>query len=80
MSMGLVLQDLLVACLVAAAAAYSTWRLLPLSSRLKLLDAATPLFSRIAAAPLARLRARTLAALAAGCSACSGAAHQRTHR
>jgi hypothetical protein len=75
--MSLVLQDLLVAVVVVAAAAYSAWRLMPLSLRLKLLDLATPLARGIASAPLARLRSRTLAQLTGGCSACAGAAQPR---
>jgi hypothetical protein len=74
-----VLQELLVAVLVAAAAVYSAWRLAPLPLRLKLLDLATPLLGTVATAPLTRLRARTLAQLVAGgCSACAGAARHRS--
>ena len=78
--LGLVLEDLLVALLVAGSAVYSAWRLLPFASRLKLLERATaaPLLGDLAAAPLARLRSRVLDQVKGGCAACSGGAtHHR---
>ena len=78
----LVIQYLLVALLVAGSALYSTWRLMPLATRLKLLDRAAPLARGVAGAPLARLRSKVLAQLAGGgCGGCSaGPAHHRTVR
>jgi len=79
-TMNAVLQYLVVALLVAGSAVYSAWRLMPLASRLKLLEhaAATPLLGGIAAAPLARLRSRVVDQLKGGCAACSaGTTHHR---
>lgn len=80
--MNTLLQNLLVALLVAGSAVYSAWRLLPLASRLKLLERVTPpltvLLGGLAAAPLARLRSRVLSQLQGGCAACaSSATHHR---
>ena len=69
--MSLLLQDVLVAALVAASALFSAWRLMSLRARLRCLDAlgALPGAHRVSA--LASLRARTLARLGAGCAGCA---------
>jgi hypothetical protein len=75
--MSVVLENLLVAVLVAGSAAFSAWRLLPARARLTVLDLVTPLLGGLAQAPLQRLRAKALGQLTGGCSACSAASHAR---
>jgi hypothetical protein len=70
----LLLQEFLVAALVAASALFSAWRLMSLRLRVRCLDVlgALPGAQRIRA--LASLRQRTLARLGAGCAGCGAAA------
>ena len=77
-----VLENLLVALLVAGSALYSAWRLMPPATRLKLLEHLIPLLGGTAAAPLVRLRSKVVAQLAGGCAACSvgGALRHRAAR
>jgi hypothetical protein len=72
--MSLMLQDLVVAVLVAGCAVFCVWRLMPVRLRLTTLDAVEPVLGRVARGPLGRLRAKSLAQLAGGCSACTGGA------
>jgi hypothetical protein len=65
------LQELLVALLVAACAAFSAWRLMSVRLRLRTLDALERLPHALTAPWLARLRARARAQLAGGCAGCS---------
>ena len=74
--MSLMLQDLAVTVLVAICAVFSVWRLMPVRLRLATLDAVEPVLGRVVRGPLERLRAKSLAQLAGGCSACS-ASHGR---
>jgi hypothetical protein len=72
--MNLLLQEVLVAVLVASCALFSAWRLMSLRLRLRCLDAlgALPGAHRLRA--LAALKERTLAQLGSGCAGCGGAA------
>jgi hypothetical protein len=75
--MSLLLQELVVALLVAACALFSAWRLMSVALRLRVLAALgrVPLFAQ--RAWLARLRRTTLARQSAACGGCSQAdAHQ----
>jgi hypothetical protein len=72
--MSFVLEDLLVAMLVAGSAVFSAWRLMPIRTRLGVLDRLEPMLGGIAEATLHRLRAKALAQLAGGCGACAGGA------
>jgi hypothetical protein len=67
----LLLQSILVAIAVGACALYSAWRLLPTRLRLRVLAALERLPGAVTAPWLARLRSRTLAQLAGGCSGCA---------
>lgn len=71
--MNALLQESLVAVLVVACAAFSTWRLISLTLRLRLLGALArvPLLSN--ARWLARLRHKLLAGAASACGGCSQA-------
>jgi hypothetical protein len=69
--MSLLLQSVVVAVAVAACAAYSVWRLLSLSARLRVLEALGALPRFLTARWLAALRSRTLAQLGAGCAGCA---------
>ena len=68
------LQEVLVAVLVAACALFSAWRLMSLRLRLRCVDALSTLPGAGRARLLVSLRARTLAQLGAGCAGCGGAA------
>ena len=70
------LQEVLVAVLVAACALFSAWRLMSLRSRLLCVDALGTLSGAGRARFLVSLRERTLAQLGAGCAGCGGAAGQ----
>lgn len=75
--MGLIVQDLLVALIVAGCAIFSAWRLMSPRLRLKTLELLTPVATRLGAGgTLARLRSQTIGQLAAGCSSCS---HNKTN-
>jgi len=78
--MGAVLQNVLVGAIVAGCAIFSAWRLLSPRLRLRSLDLLEPVLGRVAAGPLARLRARTLARLGGGCGACAQNIRTATHR
>lgn len=66
-----ILQDVIVGLLVAGCAVFSAWRLMSARLRLKTLELATPVMSKLTPALLIRLRGKTVSQLAAGCSACS---------
>jgi len=78
--MSLLLQQLLVAVLVAACALFSAWRLLSVRLRLRALDALEQLPLLRALPWLARLRARTLARQLCACGGCSQAGHPAKSR
>jgi hypothetical protein len=70
------LQDVLVGVIVAGCTVFSAWRLMSPELRLRALDFVAPLMGTLGAGgTMARLRTRTIAQLAAGCSACS---HNKT--
>jgi hypothetical protein len=72
----MVLQELLVAIIVAACTIFSAWRLMSPRLRLRTLDLITPVAMRLGAgSTMSRLRTHVTAQLAAGCSACS---HNKT--
>jgi hypothetical protein len=74
--MELVLQDVVVGLIVVTCAIFSAWRLMPPSMRLRTLEFVAPAATKFGATEaLKRLRGKTLAQLAAGCSACS---HNKT--
>ena len=69
-------QNVLVGVIVAGCTVFSAWRLMSPKVRLRALDFVAPVMARLGAGgTLARLRTRTIAQLAAGCSACS---HNKT--
>jgi hypothetical protein len=70
------LEDLVVGILVVASALFSTWRLLSVRLRMRVLDLLEPTLGQILGAPLRQMRSKTLALLAGGCSACAAG---RTH-
>jgi hypothetical protein len=72
--MNAVLQQVLVAVLVAACALVSAWRLASVRVRLRALAALGALPAVREARWLARLKQRTLAQFTAGCGGCSQAA------
>jgi hypothetical protein len=75
--MNAVLQGVLVAVLVVACAAFSAWRLISLTLRLRLLAALARLPLLADARWLARRRQKLLAAATSACGGCSQAdAHQ----
>jgi hypothetical protein len=74
--MSLVLEDLLVAMLVAGSAVFTAWRLMPVRARLGLLERLEPMLGSAGN----RLRAKALAQLTGGCSACAGGAGARHMR
>ena len=67
------LQDVLVVMLVVACAAFSTWRLMSLALRLRLLAGLARLPALAEARWLARLRQKLLAGAASACGGCSQA-------
>lgn len=71
--MSAVLQEVLVAVLVAACALFSTWRLLSARLRLRCLDALGAVPGARTARWLTALRRRTLSRLGAGCGGCAQA-------
>jgi len=71
-----VLQEVLVAIIVAGCVVFSAWRLMSLRMRMRTLDVMGPLLGKLGAANwVTRLRAQTIGQLAGGCSACS---HNKT--
>jgi hypothetical protein len=78
--MTLVLENLLVALVVAGCAVFSTWRLLSPKLRMRVLDLIDPVLSKVARGWIARLRSRTLQQLAGGgCGSCSRATSAAVH-
>jgi hypothetical protein len=74
--MMLLLQEILVAAIVAGCVIFSAWRLMSPRLRLKSLELVGPALERLGASgPIGRLRTQTIGQLAAGCSACS---HNKT--
>jgi hypothetical protein len=70
--MELILQDALVAVIVAGCVVFSAWRLMSPRLRLKSLELIGPTLERLGGRnTVARLRGKTISQLAAGCSACS---------
>jgi hypothetical protein len=71
-----IIENILVALIVASCAIFSAWRLMSPRLRLRTLDILTPPLAKLGAgAALTRLRNQTIGQLAAGCSACS---HNKT--
>lgn len=68
----LVVQEVLVAILVAACALFSAWRLLSPSLKLRCLEALTALPLVGGARIFLSLKERTLARLGPGCAGCAG--------
>jgi hypothetical protein len=74
--MATIMQDFLVAIIVAGCAIFSAWRLMSPRLRLRTLDLITPFMTRLGAGgKVSRLRSQVIGQLAAGCSACS---HNKT--
>jgi hypothetical protein len=71
--MSAVLQEVLVAVLVAACALFSAWRLLSARLRLRCLDALSALPGAPSVRWLTALRQRTLSGLGGGCGGCAQA-------
>jgi hypothetical protein len=70
--MELILQEALVAVIVAGCVVFSAWRLMSPRLRLKSLELIGPTMERLGGRnTVARLRGKTISQLAAGCSACS---------
>jgi hypothetical protein len=70
--MELILQEALVAVIVAGCLVFSAWRLMSPRLRLKTLELIGPTMERLGGRnTVARLRGKTISQLAAGCSACS---------
>jgi hypothetical protein len=70
--MELILQEALVAVIVAGCLVFSAWRLMSPRLRLKTLELIGPTIERLGGRnTVARLRGKTISQLAAGCSACS---------
>ncbi len=65
------LENLVVALVVAACAVFSAWRLLSPRLRLRVLDVASTVLGRAGNPWIPRLRARTLAKLGGGCGTCA---------
>ena len=76
----MMVQTLVVAALVIASAVFATWRLAPLRTKLRLLDALKPSTSNPAGRWLLTLRKGVATQLAHGCSACSSSTtHVKKH-
>ena len=71
--MNALLQDVLVVVLVVTCTAFSTWRLMSLALRLRLLAGLARLPALAEARWLARLRQKLLAGAASACGGCSQA-------
>ncbi|MFO7276356.1 MAG: hypothetical protein DIU56_004910 [Pseudomonadota bacterium] len=72
------LEIVVVAVIVAAAASFSIWRLLPVRQRLRLIDRLSPQ-ARHGTGLLGRVRRKLQEELTHGCGACA-AGTPRTHR
>lgn len=80
--MALLAQKILVGLIVAGCALFSAWRLMSPSLRMRTLTFFAPTMSRLGVGTaVERLRSKTIAQLASGCSACSHnkAAVRRAH-
>jgi hypothetical protein len=73
-TLGGVLENVLVALLVAGSVLHSAWRLTSPRLRLRVLDLLEPALGKVAGRWIRPLRTRTLARLTGGCSACSARA------
>jgi hypothetical protein len=71
--MELLVQTLIVALIVIAAAAFAAWRLMPARTKLRLLEGAKPSDGNAVGRWLLRLRRGVLAELTHGCGSCSQA-------
>ena len=70
--MELILQEALVAVIVAGCIVFSAWRLMSPRLRLKTLEFVGPAMEKLGGRVVAtRLRTKTIGQLAAGCGACS---------
>ena len=70
--MELILQEALVAVIVAGCIVFSAWRLMSPRLRLKTLELVGPTMEKLGGrGAVARLRIKTIGQLAGGCSACS---------
>jgi hypothetical protein len=77
----LVLQTLVVAVLVAASAAFATWRLTPARLKLRLLDRVSPDTAHWWGRSVAWLRKGVAQEVMHGCSACARApSHIQKHK
>jgi len=71
-----IVQALIVAVIVVASAVYAAWRLMPVRTRLRVLDAIKPSDGNAAGRWLLRLRKGVVADLTSGgCASCSQAAN-----
>ena len=70
--MGMIIEEAVVALIVASCAIFSAWRLMSPRLRLRTLDLVRPVATKLGAGgTMARLRSQTIGQLSAGCSACS---------
>lgn len=70
--MELILQEAVVALIVAGCIVFSAWRLMSPRLRLKTLELVGPTMEKMGGrGTVARLRTKTIGQLAGGCSACS---------
>jgi hypothetical protein len=76
----LILQELVVAVLVVAAALFAAWRLVTVRLRLKALTALGTLPLIATAGWFVALRARTVGKLTSACGGCSGATPRAVSR
>jgi hypothetical protein len=78
--MELLVQTLIVALIVIAAAAFTAWRLMPARTKLRLLEGVKPSEGNAVGRWLLRLRRGVLAELTHGCGSCSHASdHVQKH-
>ena len=78
--MELLVQTLIVALIVIAAAAFAAWRLMHARTKLRLLEGAKPSDRNAVGRWLLRLRRGVLAELTHGCGSCSQASdHVQKH-
>jgi hypothetical protein len=78
--MELLVQALIVALIVIAAAAFAAWRLMPARTKLRLLEGVKPSDGNAVGRWLLRLRQGVLAELTHGCGSCSQASdHVQKH-
>jgi hypothetical protein len=75
-----IVQALIVAGIVVASAVYAAWRLMPVRTRLRVLDAIKPSDGNAVGRWLLQLRRGALNELTHGCNACSQASnHVQKH-